>query len=289
MISRVRSSRTVWLKRLVDTSVKAGLALAALACLALGISALVGGAEGLVIATIAGPVLAIAIVNFIFESFSRNALAEDIREMLGREHRLTETGLRDMLDARAAAPAMVVGTSASVTVLPWHPTQWAERDFRPLCELACARKLALRVFVPAAEETMIMAFADRLGTAPSKLASDLASLPDELCSAWDGVGVRTDSTLEVWTYPGLPAFGLLGSEAVAAVDLGPAIRRGAFDASSQLSIFEPGSPTARAIHEQLAAAEQDGARAGVRPLRRPEPRGGQPHPLADPEEEGDRG
>jgi hypothetical protein len=246
-------------------------------------------ARRLLFATIAGPVLAIAIVNFIFESFSRNALAEDIREMLGREQRLVETGLRDMLDARAAEPATVVGTSASVTVLPWHPTQWAERDFRPFCEMACARKMALRVFVPAAEDTMIVAFADRLAIAPSKLASDLASLPDELCAAWDGVDVRGDSTLEVWTYPGLPAFGLLASDAVVVIDVGPAIRRGAFDASSQLSIFEPDSPTARSVQEQLAAAEHDGARAGVRPIRRPEPRRGQPHPLAAPEEQADHG
>lgn len=280
----VRSRASLALKRLVDTSVKVGLGLAAIAALALGTSALVGGAEGLVIATIAGPVLAIAIVNLIFESFSRNAIAEDIRDMLGREHRVIESGLRDLLDGRAAAPATVLGTSARVTVMPWHPTQWAERDFRPLCDMACSRRLALRVFIPATEETMVIALADRLGIAPSKLVSALASLPDELCSAWDGVRVHAESTLEVWTYPGLPAFGLLTSDAVAAIDLGPAVRRGAFDASSQLSLFEPDSPIARSIGDQLAAVEQEGVRAGVRPVRTPAPRGGQPHPLAAPEE-----
>lgn len=286
---RVRSRASLALKRLVDTSVKLGLGLATLASLALGASALVGGPEGLVIATIAGPILAIAIVNLIFESFSRNAIAQDIREMLGREHRVIETGLRDMMEGRDAVSAAVVATSASVTVMPWHPTQWAERDFRPLCELARSRQLALRVFVPAPEETMLIALADRLGAAPSMLTPELARLPDELCGAWDGVGVDENSTLEVWTYPGLPAFGLLISDAVSAIDLGPAVRRGPFDASSQLSLYEPGSPMARSISDQLAAVEQEGARAGVRPLRAPAPRGGQPHSLAAHQGEAERG
>jgi hypothetical protein len=101
-----RTSGSFALKRLVDTSVKAGLFLAVLAEMALGISALVGGAEGLIIATIAGPLLAIAIVNFIFEPFGRNAMAEDIREMLGCERRVIEAGLRDVLDGRAANPPL---------------------------------------------------------------------------------------------------------------------------------------------------------------------------------------
>ena len=273
------------LRRLVDTSVKAGLVLAVVAALALAISAVVGGAEGLIIATIAGPVLTIAIVNLIFEPFGRNAMAEDIRELLGREHRVIEAGLRDMLDGPSTAPATLIGTSSSVALLPWHPTQWAERDFRPLCELAQSRKLALRIFMPTPDDRTVVALADRLGVGPSILATDLADLPDELCQAWDAVGVHPASTLEVWTYPGLPAIGLLASEAAVAIDLGPAVRRGAFDASSQISVFEPGSPVAQSIEAQLTAVEREATRAGVRPIRTPQPRGGQPHPLASSEEE----
>jgi hypothetical protein len=91
--------------------------------------------------------------------------------------------------------------------------------------------------VPANSNILVIALADRLGVASSTLASQLVSLPDDLCTAWDSVGVHPASALEIWTYPGLPAMGLLTSDAGTAIDLGPAVRRSAFDARSQISIF----------------------------------------------------
>jgi hypothetical protein len=46
---------------------------------------------------------------------------------------------------------------------------------------------------------------------------------------------------------------------------------------------------ARLIVQQLSAVELTAARTGVRPLRTPQPRGGQPHPLAAREEQPDNG
>lgn len=254
------------LKRLIDSSVKAGLWLAVVSIVVLLGAAIVGGAPGLALASLGATLLTIAIVNLIFEPFGKEALAADIRDMIQLHRRVAESGLTDMGGDRETVLAQIVGVSPNVDVLPWDPFRWADQEFKHLRREAGQKDLGLCIFIPSHDSTHIPALAYRLGLDEADCSDRLKQLADRLCDSWDAAPTSAGSKLEIWTFDGAPGYGLFWSEAAAGFDLGPVIRKPDFDGNSFVLAFEGSSRRAEEAKKEFAQLRLDGTQSGMRPL-----------------------
>jgi hypothetical protein len=273
------------LRRYIDNSVKAGLILLVVAVLLLATGALLGDAEGVVVATVGSALFTVAVLNFLFEPFQKVELVRELRDTLDIERSLITAGVRRVVSSDAVNLAQLVGQSPTVDVLPWNPLDWAEREFRTLTEVASHRPLQLRIFVPAPDDATKYALADRLRIGSSELETALQRLPDLFGNVWDEKQRHGDSVLEVLRFSGGPAHGLLVCDACAVLETGPVVRVAALDRKSQVVVFEPESPFAVRARDELDFPGDDvpPTLAGVRPLRDELTRQGRPHPKAAPE------
>ncbi len=256
---------------LIDSSFKVGLLLAVLAVSMLTVSVAIGDGVGLAIATVAGPLLTIAIVNFVFDPLAKSAVFDDLQGLLTVDRQLRDAGVRGLVPSDSTRTADLLEGARTVIVLPWHPLQWVDRDFDPLCRRARDEAIEVRVLVPAYDGPGLESVADRTGVSRSVLEGRLKTLADELCAAWDQVGVAGDSTLKVLQYSGTASVGLMSTSRAVAVDVGPAVRRIGLSSNSQLFVFARPSDTAASVDEQIKALVDDASVIGVRPISSPTP------------------
>lgn len=274
--------RAITLRRYVDSAVKAGLALLTVAIGLLALGAALGGTGGVIVATVGAALCTVAILNFLFEPYQKDALVREVLERVGVQQSIIQAELRHVGATRDLALPALLGQSHSVRALPLDPLRWPTDQFRHLLVHATSHAAAIEVFVPAPESAAVQPLADRLRTGVSELGEWLERLPDELGKVWDEEQRHPNATLRVMRYTGVPGIGLLLCEACAILEVGFAVRMAALDLSSQALVYAPDSDTAAWVRKQLSFAGDTlpPTAAGARPLQISQPRGGQPHPKA---------
>jgi hypothetical protein len=263
------SSKGHVLTRYIERSVLVGLGLALPAVALLILSAVVGEALGVILATIGGAILTIALLSFLYDPFLKDLLAQEIFDRLEIRESVSKAGLRDIIATREVALAPLLVGARKIDILPYDPIEWARDEYRALLGLARQNSLEINVYLPAADDPFVEVLSDRLRMGEAEVRSQLNSLALEFGQAWDSEPRHSEAKLFVWRFTGLPGAGLLLSEPCAVVEIGPALRYPVADRTTLSLIFEGNAEWAEWITRQLAfTPPEERSLIDERPLQR---------------------
>jgi hypothetical protein len=268
---RLKSKWT--LTRYIERSVLLGAILCIPAVVLLVVSAVLGGTAGVVLATIGGAILTVALLSFLYDPFLKDVLAREIFERLEIRESVGRAGLQSIEMTRDLRLGELIAGSRSIRVLPYDPLEWAGAQYGSLLTLARDTPVNVEVYLPAADDPFTEILSDRLRVGEPEVRARLNALALELGQAWDAEARHEGATLRVWRYTGLCATGLLECDSRVVIEVGPSLRYPLADRTTISLVFTHDSPPADWLKRQFMFPEQEGpSRADERPLGRPSAR-----------------
>ncbi len=269
MVTRPRKKPGPRLEAFLERSRLIGSIVAGVSVVLLIVGAAADGFGADLASAFGGSLLTAALVSILYEAFQKRSLLGDVFSALRVRDSVSEMGLRDIRRGRECKVDELVAGAEEITVLPLDPIRWLQEEFGHLLEAAGRRPVQLRVLLPAADEPYLQLLAERLNTSVTELERRLNDLSlHELGDAWEARGgMDPRSALEVSRFTGAPGYGLLVTNELIALEVGPALAFGAVDRTTYVFVLARPSANAETwIESQLE--NLDLSRADVRP--RPE-------------------
>lgn len=217
-------------RRRFDQFVERAYAVSA-AFLVIGLLLFIGAAflaEGFwrtLLTDLASVTLTIGFVGLPYETFLRRTLsneileavrsqAEPILDAVALDERLRASGLK-VVHRRPVIWDSFIASAQSIQLLPSQPTEaWRGGEWRAVLELATRRAVAIDVYLPPSSGPHLPSLARRLKLDEEQATRQLDDFLLNLGTDWDAAAVanpplQSGATLRVYTYDGLPTFGLV--------------------------------------------------------------------------------
>ena len=208
----------------VKDAQQVGIVLVFLSLGAVAGGALIGTSWGAALGAVGGATLSVATVSFIWEPRRQRDFANEILAKVGVGQSLREAGLIEVLNPEKPLQlADRLQQSRSIRVLPENLGGFLHSDeLRDLLNHSSDFGVELSIFVPVPQPPYTDVAEERFDE--TGIPAQLQTMAKDLADAWEESTRHTDSTLTIYEYPGVPTFGLVVSESIACIDLGPAVR-----------------------------------------------------------------
>lgn len=172
---RVRPPKRV-LGFYIAHSISIGFVVAGVGMCFLVAAGLSSSTASVVLATLGGAVLTVALLSIINDAFLKDAFVRDIFSALGLQEGVRDAGLRWIKRTSTVVPADWLDGAASLRVLPLNAVEFRRTDLLPIAEAAAQRSVSLTVFVPDPQPPHLGALAFSLGEDVARLETDLKNI-----------------------------------------------------------------------------------------------------------------
>lgn len=252
------------LKRLLALSVERAIWIAVVAVLLGGFfifwASTQTGGSGTVLANIGTAVMTVGLVGILYDLLMRRVLLAEVLEVVGIRESIQEFGLKQIVEHRDTPLEKALQDASEVIILPVDPLHWTQHDFAVVRRSARNRPIRVTLLLPAKDTPYVRVLAERLGKSETEVQTALdQAASGHLGQAWDAEPVHPDAELLIKRFSGLPATGILMTDHIVALDVGPLLRfRGELDREDFTIVFQrDGMPITAWIEAQLEREERD--------------------------------
>jgi hypothetical protein len=217
------------------------------------------GTAATVIANLGSSALIIGLVGVLYEVFLRGSLMSEMLDAVGLHESARSLGLVQLGECAQIDLKALAEKASQIVAMPLDPLRWAEHDFATIRRCARSRPLRVEVLLPAADQPYLAVLAERLGKPPAQVEQALdEAATGKLGEAWTSEPVHAEASLEVYRYSGLLATGLIMTDQVVAIEVGPLIRYGPLDREGYMIVADRDkSPLTRWIETQMSRERHD--------------------------------
>jgi hypothetical protein len=217
------------------------------------------GAASVVLANIGVALMTVGLVGVVYDLLLRRLLVAEVLEVVGIRESVKAFGLLKIGERSGFSLADLLDDATEVTALPLDPAQWIDQDFSTIRRFARDRALKVTLLLPANDAPYVQILAERLGKSEAEVGQILDdAATGKLGDAWDAEPVYDGASFKVIRFGGVPTTGLVMTDKVIAISVGPLIRFRQFDREDIIAVTKrSGSPAARWVDAQIKREQED--------------------------------
>ena len=192
---------------------RAGVIALATVALSLGLIALgVVLSEGFwktLVLTVATAILSIGGISFVYETYLRRTLTQDVLNLVQLEEKISESGIREVSKRSSIAWHDFFSGAETIRLLPIDPIAWLVDEWLHVTDAALHRDPRIEVYLPNPAGDAIAAIATRLGRTADALGPEIQRTLIQVESDCRTLhGRHRSGQFSILTYDGAPGFGL---------------------------------------------------------------------------------
>jgi hypothetical protein len=179
-----------------------------LGLIAFGVTLSEGFARTLLL-TIATAIFAIGGITFVYETYLRRTLTQDVLEIVQLDERLVESGVQAVSKRNSVDWHDFFSKSDRVILLPINPVAWQGDEWVHLTDVPLRRDASVEVYLPNPRGSSLGVVAARLGIEEGSLRADIQRILLEVERDCKGMFERCpQGRFTLLTYDGSPSYGL---------------------------------------------------------------------------------
>lgn len=227
------------LEQYLTTAVVLGLIVTAAGIGSLAWGAGKGGSAGVVLTSVGSALITIGILSVINDAFFKDALARDIMAAQRIQESITRAGLQAIESTDRLLLETLLEKAQRIVVRPRDPSDWADRQYASLLRAVRDHRVELDVHLPVPDTPYLDVMSERQRIPEHELKRRLDDLVNEIATAWDeSVDRSKGSRLRIFQYTGVPSTGLLMTDELVLLDVGPSLRYAPADHASWTMVFK---------------------------------------------------
>jgi hypothetical protein len=217
------------------------------------------GAMATFLANIGTAVMTVGLVGILYDLLVKRILIAEILGVVGIRESVDAFGLEQIAEHRDVSFENLLEDAKEVTVLPLDPLRWMDQEFEILRRCARGRPLAATLLLPANDSPYVQVLAERLGKTVAQVSTALdQAASGHLGESWEREPVHSGSQLTVKRFSGLPATGLLMTDKIVAIEVGPLIRFRQLDREDFVVVADRSkSPLTSWINAQIKREDEE--------------------------------
>jgi hypothetical protein len=192
---------------------RAGIIAAATVALSLGLIALgvslSGGFWKTLVITVATAILSIGGISFIYETYLRRTLTQDVLSLVQLEEKISESGIKEVSKRSSVAWHDFFSGAETVRLLPIDPVAWLVDEWLHVTDATLHRDPEIEIYLPNPAGDALATIAARLGRSPDQFGPDVQRVLTQVEGDCKTLHTRHRSgRYSIFTYDGAPGFGL---------------------------------------------------------------------------------
>jgi hypothetical protein len=178
-----------------------------LGLIALGVSLQEGFAKTLLI-TVATAILAIGGISFLYETYLRRTLTQDVLQLVQLEESLADSGVRAISKRSTVDWRQFFSGAERIRLLPIDPVSWRADEWVHVADIALHRDPTIEIYLPNPTGVSLADVANRLGRGEDSFESEISRILRELEAECKALHARFRGRMTIYTYDGTPSYGI---------------------------------------------------------------------------------